>query len=638
MSVTDEKLNRRLEDLRLILKDFLKVIKVVSMYPEDNPLPQSLRRTFAERLVDLVEDYGQLGFRVKDDHITFGGEIIFTDRSREESLAGMFFETGIVAFTFKPGLEVDNVYGLLDAVKLFQNSNRRTADLAAILWEAEIGHFGFETVEDVSLQQYEKDVLKRDMSPLGDGDDGGEAISDEDLAKYRAIFDASAPDDEDPTDSGRNLGVEEGYLPSDSSKIDLAEYGSVLSSGDDNLDSVLKIAEAVDAMGFEDGPAHGSDLPDTKLILNDAHQLSEEEEDQVVSLLTRDAELSEYEVVCELLKEILHQESEITDFSESVTICEKCLTEFVSAGKLTFAADLMRYFGTLEGEIRSERPMWAERLKEARITAGGRERLTVLCSALNEYSQLGAHELRRYLDNFNWEALMGITDMLGNLTHDVHRHAVRDYLTEQGRDRVPIVAQGIFDKHPRVVIASVAILANIGSSDALKYLSKVVEHDDVEVRLTLAAELADCPSDECIGILRQLVTDGDAQVRREAVGAMVARRGQPAFDALAEIITDEKFYSLGTDDQRAILVAYSTLGGDAAVDNLVRLGTKPNLFSNRRLSFYREAAFEALSHNRGEKAERTLVKLSGNWRSDIKAHAKAALQKRRELIYGESNE
>jgi hypothetical protein len=638
MSVTDDKLNRRIEDLRLILKDFLKVIRVVSMYPEDNPLPQSLRRTFAERLVDLVEDYGQLGFRVKGDHITFGGETVFTDRSREECLAEMFFETGVVAFTFKPELEVDDVNRLLDAVKLFQNSNRRTADLAAILWEAEIGHFGFETVEDVSLQQYEKDVLKRDMTPASDGGDDGEAISEADLQKYRAIFDASAPIDEDPTDSGRIVAVEEGYLASDSSKIDMAEYGSILGTGDNSLDSVLKISEAVEAMGFEDVPAHGSDLPDTKLILNDAHQLSEEEEEQVVSILARDAEFGEYEAVCELLKEILHQESEITDFNESVTICEKCLSEFLSAGKLTYAADLLRYFGTLEGEIRTPRPMWAERLKEARITAGSRERLSVLCNALNEYPHLGAHELRRYLDNFDWEALMGITDMLGNLTHDVHRHAVRDYLTEQGRDRVPIVAKGIFDKQSQVVIASVAILANIGSSDALKYLSKAVEHDDIEVRRTLAAELAECPSDECIGILRRLVIDSDAEVRREAVRAMVARRGQPAFDALAEIIADGKFYSLGTDDQRAILVAYSTLGGDAAVDTLVRLGTKPNPFGNQRLSIYREAAFEALSHNRGEKAERTLVNLAGNWRSDIKAHAKAALQKRRELIYGESND
>ena len=66
MSKIDQKAKRtsgQLEDIRLILRDLLKVIKVVAMYPEDNPLPQSLKRTFSERLVDLVSDYGTLDFK-----------------------------------------------------------------------------------------------------------------------------------------------------------------------------------------------------------------------------------------------------------------------------------------------------------------------------------------------------------------------------------------------------------------------------------------------------------------------------------------------------------------------------------------------------------------------------------------------
>ena len=53
--------SERLTEIAFILKDLLKVIKVVSMYPEDNPLPHSMRRSFAEKLVDLVELYGDTG-------------------------------------------------------------------------------------------------------------------------------------------------------------------------------------------------------------------------------------------------------------------------------------------------------------------------------------------------------------------------------------------------------------------------------------------------------------------------------------------------------------------------------------------------------------------------------------------------
>lgn len=48
---------QQLRDLTLILKDFLKVIKVVSLYPETNPLPLSLRQSFAEKFCTLIEDF-----------------------------------------------------------------------------------------------------------------------------------------------------------------------------------------------------------------------------------------------------------------------------------------------------------------------------------------------------------------------------------------------------------------------------------------------------------------------------------------------------------------------------------------------------------------------------------------------------
>ena len=637
MSTTEDRQSRKIEDIRLILKDLLKVIKVVSIYPEDNPLPQSMRRTFAERLVDLVADYGQLDFGVGQEEVFFEGEAVFTDRSREESLAGLFFETGIIRITFKPNLEVEEVYRLLDAVKAYQNSDRRTSDLAAILWEAGLQQFSFETVEDVALRQYDGDLLIQGLTdPQPDSSDYEQTAGggpDDYEAIFRATEDQAASTEDAFVDADARF--ENSFLV-DSENRDPA--GSVLSTGDEELDSTLKVTEAVEAMGLSAAAGAAVRTPDTNLILNDELKLSDEEMEQVGRLVTRDAEFVEYESTCELLKELLHQEAEMTDFYESVTICEKVLMEFVIAGKLTFAADLLRYMQSLEQQLQKDKPLWAERLKDTRVTTGSRDRLAILCQALNESEEIGSMELRRYLDNFDWEALMGITDMLGDLKHELHRSAVKDYLTFRGKDRVPIVAKGIYDKRTEVVAASATILAGIGTTQALQQLGKIANHRELEVRRAMVAGLATCPNDDCLSLLRQLVNDDDSTVHREAVRAIVERRGQPAFDTLTEIVNDDRFFRLGQDDQRSLLIAYSTLGGDMAVDFLVRLGEKVNMFKNQSLAFYREAAFEALAHNRGEKAERVLVKLSGNWRADIKAHAKKALQRRRELIYGDSDD
>jgi hypothetical protein len=634
MSTTPDKENRKIEDLKLILKDLLKVIKIVSMYPENNPLPQSLRRTFAEKLVDLTADFGQLDFQIEKERIRFEAETVFIDRTREESLAELFFGTGIVKLSFKPYLEVEDVYALLDTIKKYQNTDRLSGDLAGLLWEAAIPHFGFETIEDTNLRQYDNNALASDF---GESGEQYRQIAGDEMEAYDAIFDRSA-DGEVEGVMGDGSSFENATLANDSGEVDTAALSSILSTGNDEEDAVLKVTEAVEAMGFEDVPASAPDLPDTNLILNSEYKLSEEETEQVATLRRRDAEFDEFESIGEILKEILHQEPEMNPFYESVTICEKVLTELVQAGKLTFATDLLRYFKTLEDQLASEKPMWSERLKEGRRTAGSRERLAILCDSLNENEEIGSHELRGYLDNFDWEALMGVTDMMGELSHEMHRNAVKDYLTSRGRDRVAIVAKGISDRRPDVVAASVMILGGIGNDQALQQLARVADHEDSQVKTALVTALTNCPNDACLSILRQLVRDKEASVRRDAVAAIVKRRGATAFDILTDIVNDDQFHKLDHDEQRSILVAYSVLGGDQAVDYLVRLGEQVNLFRNRGLSFYREASFEALAHNRGERAERTLVKLAGSWRADIKAHAKAALQKRRELIYGGDDE
>ena len=66
----------RYRDIYFILKDLLKVIKVVSMYPENNPLPQSMKLSFAEKLVSLAREYQQIAISVEKDRLVFEKEVV----------------------------------------------------------------------------------------------------------------------------------------------------------------------------------------------------------------------------------------------------------------------------------------------------------------------------------------------------------------------------------------------------------------------------------------------------------------------------------------------------------------------------------------------------------------------------------
>ncbi|RME25722.1 MAG: hypothetical protein D6800_07290, partial [Candidatus Zixiibacteriota bacterium] len=419
---------KRIEDISLILRDLLKVIKVVSLYPETNPLPQNLKRTFAERLESLVEDYGDIKVYVHKDELIYDDETVFEDTSKEEALAGLFFETGITNFTFKSGLEVEEIYRLLDVIRVYMNTPGHDADLAALLWEANLSRFTFTTVEDIALAEYAGDLSAQDFINTT----GSVALEGITVDKYDAIFEPPEHDvvenvvlgDDETGGQGAGAALSPSGVARAGTAVDGERHtfyavgtgneGTIFD--DSGIDAVsVKAAAAAEAMGFGDlAPARGH-VPDTALILNDEFKLGEEEEEQVRHLLVDDAEFDMWESTVELLKEMLHQEAEMNDFFETVNICDKVLSEFIRAGRFNEAGQLLKYFAYLEERLKTAKPMWAARLRDARVTAGSRDRLRLLSETLNSGVPVAVGDLRRYLEIFDWQALGGITDLIGEI-------------------------------------------------------------------------------------------------------------------------------------------------------------------------------------------------------------------------------
>ena len=641
MNLNVDKRQALIKDVRFILKDLLKVIKVVSMYPEDNPLPQSLKQSFAERLESLSEEYGDIAINVEKDLLKYESEVVYEDRGSEDRLAAIFFETGITDFTFKDGLDVNEVYVLLDVIKKYINCPDKSLDLAAMIWESGVSNFTFGTIEDIVLSQYDGSFnIQAFMDNEDSGHDRRVVFGTDEVENYAAIFDHCAESSEidlgEPEPPGRDVPLSGSPMAGGGMPSVAVPGQRPLSVFDvDGMDDIAaRTKEAAAAMGLDDLPVGSSRGPDTTIILNDEFRLSEEEEEVTAQLCAEDAQFDIYDSTQALLKEILHQEVDFRGFSEAATICEKVLNEFLLAGKLIQSGHLLQHIIELESRIRSDKPRWADRLRDASVTAGSRDRLKALAEGLNKHPETGIRELTRYLDNFDWQALSGITDLLGDFEHRSHRDALCDFLTKKGRDNLEMVSRGIFDKRWYVVRNSISILARIGNDRALELLKRTMDHEDERVRMALVQDLKECPNDRALELLTAAVKDRDSQIRTEAVNSIIARRGRPAFEAVQAAISEESFASLDQPDRIALLKAYSILGGETAVPFLSQLILRPNLFRERLLSDFRTAAFEALSHNRSEKGEKTLLRLSRNWRPDIKRQAGSALRRRREIIYG----
>lgn len=647
--LTEAQKAARLSEIKVLLKDLLKVIKVVSLYPEGNPLPQSMRSGFAERLARHVEEYGEARILVGRDTLTCDGLTVYIDKTKEEALAALFFDTGITSFTFMESFDVENIYKLLDVIKAYINSPDKSQDLANLFWESGISRFSFTTLEDIALAEYQGEFNIVELGGGGGNDGAARAVfGDDGVEPYTAIFNQSSDPDSDSSE--KNPGAEgkisfRGGRRTPGATADHQFYAlntgqsaNPLTDGTDIDEISFHAAEAASAMGLTEAPAHSAPRTNTTLILNDELKLSEEDEREVGKISSRDADFDLWESSLELCKEILHQESELADFAETVGICSKVATEFLRSGKLWHAGQLVQYLMFLEGQIRPDRRLWADKLADARQTFGSRERMAVLAESLNLHPEIGADELRRYLNIFGWEALSAVTDLLGELQDNAHREAVCDYLTTAGRKHLQILARGVSDKRPQAVRGAIIVLARIGDAQAFGILEKAAANTDRSVRLELVTQLKDCPGPEALSILKMAVTDTDAEIRQTAISSITAQRGMAAFNTVAEIIADRSFVTLDDRDRQIILNAYSLLGGGEAVPLLAKYIRRLNPPHHPMLSSLRQASFEALCHNRSERAERLLVQLANSWRPDVRRRAQAALTRRRQIIFGGAGE
>lgn len=644
MSQPDEK---KIKELTLILRDFLKVIKVVSLYPENNPLPTSLRRSFSEKLEWLVEDHGELAFSIKEQSIYHEGEFVYSSDNKNDNLAVLLFNAGITEFVFLPGLEVDEIYKLLDTFKLYINNPEKSQDVVSLVWESGITRVRFRTLEDIALNQYDESFdINIFIRQEAENDGQGKDSYLDDSNGYQAIF-------LDATDSGKLKQPESdqplppGATPNGPAGVSLGGsvfYASVPgqqplgSTPDDEIDEIsLRTAEAAEAMGLGDmQPSGGERVPDTALILNDEFKLSAEEEEEIRQIIIEDAHFEPYESTVELLQEMLLQETEMNGFFETVTICEKIINEFISAGKLAEASQILKYLRKLGRKLKKEKPLWNERINDALITCGSRERLQNVSNALNSNPDIDTVEINMYLENFDWQSLGGISDLIGTIDNDQYQNCIMEYLVEHGKEHIDVLSKGIYDKRTEVVINSTRILARIGNNKALHYLKKLTTHASDEVRLALVISLKDSPDDRVLSILQDAVLDRTREVRRQAVESIVARRGEKAFHAIAGIINDDRFGILDEDDQSNLLQAYSQLGGEHAVSYLESIIRMKSLFRDSQLLMLKTAAFNALAINKSEKCERVLLKLARSWRPFIKNQARETLKRRRDYIYGEA--
>jgi len=105
--------------IKLLLRDLRKLLKVITLYPDDNPLPARMRRSFGAHFVQMVNEYNGLTFTIQPNEIYHNREIVYEDEGKEDALAADFYSAGIIHLEFRSGLSLDEFKASGGALKYY---------------------------------------------------------------------------------------------------------------------------------------------------------------------------------------------------------------------------------------------------------------------------------------------------------------------------------------------------------------------------------------------------------------------------------------------------------------------------------------------------------------------------------------
>jgi len=582
-----------LGNLNLLLRDLLKVIKVLTLYPPDNPLPAKMRDSVGARMLDLVTEFDGLQFVIHADELVYQNDVVYSDKSKEEALAGLFYLAGIIQLDFRPGLTREEFNLFLDIIKTYINDRSPERDLVSLLWQAQLEAIRFRSVEDVALSAYSSEMTIQELRS-----------ADQSRQEFDAeiIYTNISFDDKDEPES----------LPATATEA-AREMGFSLTSSAAGPDP------------FQFLPGRPGELPG-------------EESAEIQALLQEDRCFDYCRAVVRILTDTLQAWDDQQTMVETVGICEKVLDELLNAGAFAAAADFIHSLRAMQAERRESKPVFADRLKEFFQHAGDFRRIERLTEIINQQQLVDTGALEMYLEALGWESFAHIIGMLGKLVSKSARLMVCDYLARHGRNNLSIVGGALRDKRWYVVRNAVMILGRIGGNQTLGYLSGAITHPDKRVRAETIRALTAIRTEEASEMLCRFLNDPDSELRLTGLRHLEKVGGRKAFENLRRIIESPEFRKFSLEEQEWFLVALSRLGGEEVVTYLGRIAGVVQLFPSAAMIRYQLAALTALVHNRSDDAERLILQFSRSRRRWLREAAAAALEQRRRLRFRGGND
>ena len=110
-----------------LMQATVKALRAHQLYLPNNPVYQKAIENLRAAFRPIWEAQDELVLDVYESELRWEGNVVYSQANRGESFSWVFFKDGVRALTLLPGVEQEEIMGLLDVVHRARTLRRRTA-------------------------------------------------------------------------------------------------------------------------------------------------------------------------------------------------------------------------------------------------------------------------------------------------------------------------------------------------------------------------------------------------------------------------------------------------------------------------------------------------------------------------------
>lgn len=155
--VVDDGIEELVEAATEVVQEIVRVFKTRRLYASEHPKRLEIEEHSIGRIRTLVDAVGPIPVKIEEDTLSVEDHVVYEHETGRDSLAFIMFREGLRDLVLHPGIEADEITGLLDEVSISATvleEEEGEQDLVARLWERDFVHVRYYFVEMLSEEEW----------------------------------------------------------------------------------------------------------------------------------------------------------------------------------------------------------------------------------------------------------------------------------------------------------------------------------------------------------------------------------------------------------------------------------------------------------------------------------------------------